>query len=66
MFLYKIEVQMADRQAVLIVMGESDQEAMNEVEAHLAKHYIGAPEVREIALVEKRRANKGAGYVIET
>jgi hypothetical protein len=65
MFLYKLEVQLADRQTVLILMGDSDHEVMDSVEAHLSKHFIGNPEVKEIVLVEKRRANKGAGYVIE-
>jgi hypothetical protein len=64
-FLYKLEVQLADRQAVLILMGDSDQEVMDSVEVHLSKQYIGNPEIKEIVLVEKRRANKGAGYVIE-
>jgi hypothetical protein len=38
---------------------------MEEVEVHLAKHDIGAPEIKEIVLIAKRRANNGAGYVIE-
>ncbi|TJY41395.1 DUF3906 family protein [Cohnella pontilimi] len=65
MFLYKLEVQLADRRTVLILMGDSDEEVMDSVEAHLSKHFIGSPEVKEIALVEKRRAGKGAGYVVE-
>jgi hypothetical protein len=65
-FLYKLEVQLSDRNAVLVLMGDSDQEVMDSVEVHLSKHYIGTPEIKEIVLVEKRRANKGAGYVIET
>jgi hypothetical protein len=66
MFLYKFEVQMADRQAVLILMGDSDQEVMDSAQVHLSKFYTGAPEILEIVLVEKRRAGKDAGYVIET
>lgn len=65
MFLYKLEVHLADREVALIVMGDSDEEVMNEVENQLSKHYVEPPEIREIVLVEKRRANKGAFYVIE-
>lgn len=65
MFLYKLEVSLSDRQVVMIIMGDSDQEVMDSVEDHLSKHYIGTPDIVEIALVEKRRANKGAVYVIE-
>lgn len=66
MYLYKLEVRMKERQAVLVVLGDSDQEAMEEAEVLITKHYIETPEIEEIALIEKRRANKGAGYVIET
>lgn len=65
-YLYKFEIRMADRSAVLILMEESERNAMDAVDAHLSKHYIETPEVREIVLVEKRRAMKGAGYVVET
>jgi hypothetical protein len=66
MFLYKLEVQLADSEVVMIVMGDNDLEVMNEVEMHLSKHFIVPPVIREIVLLEKRRANKGAAYVIET
>jgi hypothetical protein len=66
MFLYKLEVQLANRTVVVIVMGDNDEEVMNEVEVHISKHYVESPEIKEIALVEKRRANKGSAYVIET
>jgi hypothetical protein len=66
MFLYKLEVQLANRAVVVIVMGDNDEEVMNEVKVHISKHYVESPEIKEIALVEKRRANKGSAYVIET
>ncbi|WP_372663911.1 DUF3906 family protein [Cohnella sp.] len=65
MYLYKLEVQLSNREVVVIVMGDSDLEVMNEVEMHISKHYVEAPEIKEIVLVEKRRANKGSAYVIE-
>lgn len=67
MFLYKLEVALKDgRNVVVIIMGDNDAEVMESLDVHLSKHFIGAPEVLEAALVEKRRANKGAAYVIET
>lgn len=66
MFLYKLEVQLMTRSVVVIVMGDNDEEVMNEVEFHISKHYVGSSEIKEIVLVEKRRANKGSAYVIET
>ncbi|QMV43856.1 DUF3906 family protein [Cohnella cholangitidis] len=65
MFLYKLEVQLADKEVVLIVMGDNDEEVMREAEMNLSKHYVIPPVIREIALIEKKRANKGTAYVIE-
>ncbi len=65
MFLYKLEVQLANREVVMIVMGDSDEEVLNEAEIHLSKYYVEPPVIREIVLIEKRRANKGAAYIIE-
>ncbi|WP_027094375.1 DUF3906 family protein [Cohnella thermotolerans] len=65
MYLYKVEATLADRKAVLIVMGESDKDVLEQAEVHLEKHFIGKQDVRELVLLEKRRAVKGAAYVIE-
>ncbi|TFE30749.1 DUF3906 family protein [Cohnella luojiensis] len=65
MYLYKLEVQLEDKEVVLIVMGDSDEEVMHEAEVHINKHFIIPPFIREIVLIEKRRANKGSAYVIE-
>ncbi|WP_239615253.1 DUF3906 family protein [Cohnella mopanensis] len=65
MFLYKLEVSLADKDVALIVMGDNDEEVMREAEMHLSKYYVVPPEIREIALIEKKRANKGTAYVIE-
>ncbi|MGG1313912.1 MULTISPECIES: DUF3906 family protein [Cohnella] len=66
MYLYKLEAVLGGRGAVtLIVMGESDAEAMEQAEVHLEKHFVGKQDVRELVLIEKRRAVKGAAYVIE-
>ncbi|MFC5405676.1 DUF3906 family protein [Cohnella soli] len=65
MYLYKLEVTLEDQIVYMIVMGDSDEEIMNEAEAHLSKYFVAPPKVREIVLVEKKRAAKGTAYVLE-
>ncbi|WP_438448587.1 DUF3906 family protein [Gorillibacterium sp. sgz5001074] len=67
MFLYKIEITMPEgKKAALIVLADSDAKAFEYAEGHLARHYIKAPEVLEMVMLEKKRVEKGSGYVIET
>lgn len=66
MFLYKLEIVLADRKACLILLSESDEKAFSYAEGHLVRHFIKAPEVKEMVIVEKKRVEKGSGYVIET
>jgi hypothetical protein len=66
MFLYKLEVQLSDRKAVLIILAESDESAFGYAEGHLVRHFVKLPEVRELVIVEKKRVEKGSGYVVET
>ncbi|WNQ09754.1 DUF3906 family protein [Paenibacillus aurantius] len=66
MFLYKLEIVLKDQTVYLVVLAESDEKAFQSLEGQLARHFIRTPEVLEAAIVEKKRADKGAGYVIET
>lgn len=66
MFVYKVEVSLSDGNVSVIVLAETDEAAFGYVESHLVRHFVRMPEVREIAIVEKKRAEKGSGYVIET
>ncbi|WP_306433025.1 DUF3906 family protein [Paenibacillus sp. J31TS4] len=50
----------------LIVAAESDDKAFAAAESQLVRHYVKAPDVRETVLVEKKRLEKGTGFVIET
>ncbi|MCC3376378.1 DUF3906 family protein [Cohnella sp. REN36] len=65
MYLYKLEATIGERVVTLIVMGDSDVEVLEKAEVHIEKHFVGKQDVREIVLLEKRRAVKGAAYVIE-
>jgi hypothetical protein len=66
MFLYRIELVLETQTVYLVVAAETDEKAFDYIEPHLVKHFIHNPVVKEAALVEKRRLDKGAGYIIET
>ncbi|WP_424766766.1 DUF3906 family protein [Paenibacillus sp. sgz302251] len=65
MFLYKIEIELIDRMTYLVLLADTDEKAMNVVESQIQRHYIKMPEIRSIALVEKKRVENGNGYIIE-
>lgn len=66
MFLYKIEIELADQMAYLIVLADSDEKAFSYVESHVVRHYVTNPEVKQVSIVEKKRVEKGSGYFIVT
>jgi hypothetical protein len=65
MYLYKLEIQLETHTDVLIVLAENDGKAFDSVESHLARHYIATPKVKEMCIVERKRADKGTGYLVE-
>ncbi|UVI31936.1 DUF3906 family protein [Paenibacillus spongiae] len=64
MFLYKIELELTDQTAYLILLAPSDEMAFEYVDSHVARHFIKSPEIRSAAIVEKKRTEAGSGYVI--
>lgn len=66
MFMYKLEIKLSETNACLIVLADSDEAAFGYVEGHLVRQYIKKPEVLETVIVEKKRVEKGSGYVVET
>ncbi|TVY08242.1 DUF3906 family protein [Paenibacillus cremeus] len=67
MYMYKMEVELEKEGLVhLIIMAETDEQAFDYLEEHLVRHFIHNPEVREASIIEKKRAVKGSGYVIES
>lgn len=66
MFMYKLEIKLRETNACLIVLADSDEAAFGYVEGHLVRHYIKKPEILETVIVEKKRVEKGSGYVVET
>jgi hypothetical protein len=66
MFMYKLEIELQEQTVYLVVIAESDEKAFEYVEAQLTRHFIASPKVKSAAIVEKKRVEKGSGYVIET
>jgi hypothetical protein len=65
MYIYKLEVELKDKQIHLVVTAETDEQAFGYLEEVLTRHYVSKPEVLEASIVEKKRAVKGASYVME-
>ncbi|MCR8643887.1 DUF3906 family protein [Paenibacillus sp. N1-5-1-14] len=66
MFMYKMEIELSDQLVYLIVVADSDEKAFDYAESNLAKHFIATPEVKQLSMIEKKRLDKGNGYIIET
>ncbi|OPA81125.1 hypothetical protein BVG16_01950 [Paenibacillus selenitireducens] len=66
MFLYKIEIELQDQLLYLIVAAESEEKAFSYVDSHMDRHFLKSPDKQEVSIVEKKRLDQGAGYVIET
>lgn len=65
MFLYKIEIELEDQIAYLILLAADDVQAFEFMESHVARHYVKAPIIKSAAIVEKKRPEVGIGYFIE-
>lgn len=65
MFLYKLEAALPEQVVPVVVLAESDEGAFAAAEELLHRHFVVSPEVKELAIVEKKRVAKGAGYVLE-
>jgi hypothetical protein len=65
MYIYKMEVELRERSVHVIVMAEDDAQAFEYLEDMLVRHFVKNPEVVEASIIEKKRAVKGSGYVLE-
>lgn len=66
MYLYKLEIELADRSVFLVLVADSDETAFDYMEDHLARTYTVVPDVKQAAIVEKKRVTKGAGYLVDS
>ncbi|HHQ1471305.1 TPA: DUF3906 family protein [Bacillus anthracis] len=63
MDLYRFEAVLVSS-IVPIVVAESEEQAFKMAEIELEKHFLPLPEVKEIALFEKKKIRKSAAFVI--
>lgn len=49
---------------IVVVVVESEEKAFKMAEIELEKHFLPLPEVKEIALFEKKKIRKSAAFVI--
>lgn len=66
MFLYRLEAQGEGfAPSVVIVVAEDEEQAFQQAEGLLERNALGFIQITDIAIVEKKRIEKGSGYVIE-
>ncbi|KEO83947.1 DUF3906 family protein [Tumebacillus flagellatus] len=66
MYLYKLEAKgKGFPDAFVIVLAEDEEGAFQAADQLLQRNALGLIEVSEIAIVEKKRAEKANGYVLE-
>ncbi|WP_018755815.1 DUF3906 family protein [Paenibacillus terrigena] len=66
MYLYRVEIELEEQLVYLIVVAETDEKAFSYVDSHMDRHFLASPAQLEVSILEKKRLDKGAGYVIET
>ncbi|ADK04137.1 TPA: DUF3906 family protein [Bacillus cereus biovar anthracis] len=65
MDLYRFEaVLVSSIVPIVVVVAESEEQAFKMAEIELEKHFLPLPEVKEIALFEKKKIRKSAAFVI--
>ncbi|ENQ3109978.1 DUF3906 family protein [Bacillus sp. JAS102] len=64
MDLYRFEAVLVNSIVPIIVVAESEEQAFKMAEIELEKHFLPLPEVKEIALFEKKKIRKSAAFVI--
>ena len=64
MDLYRFEAVLENRIVPIVVVAESEEKAFKMAEIELEKHFLPLPEVKEIALFEKKKIRKSAAFVI--
>jgi hypothetical protein len=67
MFLYRLEAKgKGFPPSQVFVLAEDEEKAFAAGEVLLEKNARGLIEIEEFAIVEKKRAEKGSGYVVES
>lgn len=67
MFLYKFEVIFQNgTTAGLVVLHENEEKAFHSAQNELERYFIPNRPIAELAIIEKKPAGPGRGYVVET
>lgn len=64
MFLYRFEAMIDKKVFPIVIVAENDERADKLVDIQLEKYFLREPEVDSLILYEKKRVNKGTGYVL--
>jgi len=64
MDLYRFEAVLENSIVPIVVVAESEEKAFKMAEIELEKHFLPLPEVKKIALFEKKKIRKSAAFVI--
>ncbi|PTX63241.1 uncharacterized protein DUF3906 [Melghirimyces profundicolus] len=64
MYLYRFEVLLKEEAVPVVVVAGDDDQAFCLVDTELEKTYLKMPEVEDVTLYEKKRIQKGGGFVL--
>lgn len=53
MYLFKIEVDSSEGALTVILAAENEEQAFEEIEQHVERHFLFPPKLNEVAIVEK-------------
>ncbi|WP_243289933.1 DUF3906 family protein [Bacillus sp. FJAT-47783] len=62
---YKFLVKTKKDTIPVIIVAENEEKAFDQVEIELEKHFMKVPHYEEITLYEKKKIQKGVGFVID-
>ena len=65
MDLYRLEVQTDQGKLVVISAAEDETKAFEAVDEHIERHFLSAPVIHEVTLLEKKRITSGASFIID-
>ncbi|ERI06653.1 DUF3906 family protein [Aneurinibacillus aneurinilyticus] len=67
MFIYRLEVTFEDESAAaVVVIHDSEEKAFRSAQNQIERHFIPVKPIKELAIVEKKPAEAGRSYVIES
>lgn len=64
MNIYRLEAIIENKIVHIVVVATDEEAAFKQAEIEIERQYLKIPEVRELTLYEKRKINKGAGFVL--